>query len=239
LLSTSINTVKLILLVCIAAYPFRVLSQQPVESFGPTSFTDAQYNQLEQTFGQHKSILPQFRQQILIALSYYPELKNIRLEFRTRHTRTPLQTIPATSSIFKKANTRKYIITISDSTMDMLTPMLLKNLDFNAQVGVLGHELGHVSDFDRKNTLGLLMTGAKHVSSKWIDRFEYSTDSICIAHGLGYQLLAWSMSVRKALNSSNYDGADNVEKPMMRERYMNPSTIRKKIAENPLYKKAG
>jgi len=213
-----------------------VFSQVPFKLFTSNGLTDNEYNQLEQAFGQHKIILPQFRQQILIALSYFPELKNISIEFRIKHTRTPLQTIPNTISIFKKSHARKYIITISDSTMGMLTPILLKNLNFNAQVGVLGHELSHVSDFNNKHTLGLLTTGIKHISSKWIDRFEYRTDSICIAHGLGYQLLEWSMAVRKAMNSPDYDGADNVEKPMLRERYMNPSTIIKRIELNPIYK---
>ena len=215
-----------------------VFSQAPFRSFTATGLTDNDYNQLEQAFGQHKTIPPQFRRQILIALSYFPELKNITIEFRIKHTRTPLQTKPNAISIFKKSDARKYIITISDSTMGMLTPILLKNLNFNAQVGVLGHELSHVSDFNNKNTTGLLATGIKHISSTWIDRFEYRTDSICIAHGLGYQLLEWSMSVRKAMNSLDYDGADNVEKPMLRERYMNPSTIRKRIELNPLYKTA-
>jgi len=223
-------------LACLLTFSNFTFPQQPVKLFTSTSFTEAEYDQFQQTFGQHKTIPLQFRRQILIALSYYPGLKNISVDFRTRHARTPLKTVPAVVSIFKKSQARKYIITISDSTMGMLTPILLKNLNFNAQVGVLGHELSHVADFDNKNTLGLLATGIKHLSSKWIDRFEYRTDSICIAHGLGYQLLDWSMSVRRAMKSANYDGADNVEKPMMRERYMNPATIMKKIALNPLYK---
>jgi hypothetical protein len=108
-------------------------------------------------------------------------------------------------------------------------------MNFNAQVGVLGHELGHVSDFIHRTFISLAMSGVKHISSKYIDRFEYMTDGICIAHGLGYQLLSWSEFVRKTLHTDNYDGADNIDKPMMHERYMNPTTIRAKIAANPKY----
>jgi len=74
----------------------------------------------------------------------------------------------------------------------------------------------------------------RNVSTKYIDRFEFRTDSICIAHGLGYQLLAWSSFVRQKMHRKNWDGSDNVHQTMEKERYMNLSTIRKRIAENPI-----
>src|SRR4051794_22328304 len=153
-------------------------ARQPVKTFIPDSFTSDGYKQLQQTFGQKKVIPVQFRQQILIALSYFPELKDIAIDFRIRHNRTPLTTIPGTMSVFKNSWKRKYIITISDSTIDTLSTILLKQFGFNAQVGVLGHELSHVADFNHQTTMGLLDNGINHISSKWIDRFEYRTDSI-------------------------------------------------------------
>jgi hypothetical protein len=117
----------------------------------------------------------------------------------------------------------------------MLKPILFQNLPFNAQVGVIGHELGHVLDFSSMITLGVVKHAARSVSSTYVDHFEYRTDSICIAHGLGYQLLSWSSYVRKAMHKENWEGADNVHKPMMRERYMNPATIKKRIDLLPLY----
>ena len=115
-------------------------------------------------------------------------------------------------------------------------PILLKNMDFNSQVGVIGHELSHISDFISKNSFGLMRVGVGNLSQKFLDRFEYRTDSICIAHGLGYQLLSWSIFVRKALHYQNWDGADNIDKgPMVRERYMNPLTIKRRISNLPMY----
>ena len=114
-------------------------------------------------------------------------------------------------------------------------PIVFQNLPFNAQVGVIGHELGHIIEFSSMATVKIMEHAAQNVSSKYIDHFEFKTDSICIAHGLGYQLLAWSTYVRQAMHKDNWDGADNVHKPMMRERYMNPSTIKKSINQLPLY----
>lgn len=36
-------------------------------------------------------------------------------------------------------------------------------------------------------------------SKKQVDKFENRTDHICINHGLGFQLLDWSKSVRQNL----------------------------------------
>ena len=111
-------------------------------------------------------------------------------------------------------------------------------MDFNAQIGVLGHELSHVYDFSHQSLWSLIGSAIGHLSSSYIDRFEYRTDSICIAHGLGYQLLAWSSFIRRTLHTENYDGSDNIDMPVMnRERYMNPATILARIALDPQYPK--
>jgi hypothetical protein len=117
----------------------------------------------------------------------------------------------------------------------MLMPILFQNLPFNAQIGVIGHELGHVIEFSSMVMPKIVEHAASSVSSKYVDHFEYKTDSICIAHGLGYQLLEWSMYVRQTMHKDNWDGADNAHDPMTRERYMNPSTIKKRINQLPLY----
>ncbi len=168
--------------------------------------------------------------QFLTAFSHFPELGQTAIRVRIKHSRSPLSTRPAWSTIFRRSSKRIYIITISDSTIKHLTPILFKNLDYNAQVGVLGHELSHVSDFRRMHFFGLMRVGVGHLSGRYVDRFEFKTDSICIAHGLGTYLLAWSIFVRQALQLNNWGGADNSNiVPVKRERYMNPATIEKRI----------
>ncbi len=209
-------------------------AQQPVMVFSRASFTTPDSLRLLHQFGTNKTLPQGFELQTLIALSYFPELKNTRIEFRVKPTYSLLQTRPVAHGIFSR-RTRHYTITISDSSYWKLEPIRLDPMNFNAQVGVLGHELSHVADFSRRSLGSLIASGIGHLSSRYIDRFEYSTDSICIAHGLGYQLLAWSTFVRSMLHTDNYDGADNIDRPMMHERYMNPSTIKARIARNPIY----
>lgn len=212
-------------------------AQKPVEAFKHSDFTADDSLRLLKQYGNNKQLPPKFALQALIALSYYPELKNTAITFVIKPAYSLLQTRPAAHGIFNRT-TRRFTITISDSSYWKLEPIRLDPMNFNAQIGVIGHELGHVADFSKRSFINLAMSGVKHISSKYIDRFEYMTDSICIAHGLGYQLLAWSRFVRATLHTDNYDGADNINKPMMHERYMNPPTIIAHMKKMGIYQDA-
>ena len=218
--------------VCLSVFIF---AQEPTRVFSRDGFSQDYFSELKKKCGTHKTYPLQYEEQILIALSYYPELQNVPIHFRIKEKHTPLSTRSSWPGLLKEEERRDYVITISSSTEEMLMPILFQNLPFNAQVGVIGHELGHIIEFSSMATVKIMEHAAQNVSSKYIDHFEFKTDSICIAHGLGYQLLAWSTYVRQAMHKDNWDGADNVHKPMMRERYMNPSTIKKRINQLPLY----
>lgn len=228
-----VAAISILLLLFVTGY---VIGQHPVEILKHSDFTAADSLALLKEYGNNKQLPEKFALQALIALSYYPELKNTQIAFVVKPAYSLLQTRPKGHGIFCRS-TRRFTITISDSSYWKLEPIRLDPMNFNAQIGVIGHELGHVADFTRRSFINLAWSGVRHISSKYIDRFEYRTDSICIAHGLGYQLLAWSRFVRATLHTDNYDGADNIDKPMMRERYMNPNTIIAHIKAMPIYNK--
>ena len=212
-----------------------IYTQTPKKYFNPDSLTEEYYTALKSEFGKYKSIPASIEKPVLIALSFYPELKETHIRFRIRQRHTPLQTRCTWIGVFKRKEIRDYVITISDSTEPLLTPVLFKNVPFNLQIGVIGHELAHVADFSTYSSLGVIWHGIKNVSPKYIDKFEFKTDSICIAHGLGYQLLVWSENLRKQMKTINWRGPDYAHKPQNTERYMNPATIQQQMKINPLY----
>jgi predicted SprT family Zn-dependent metalloprotease len=182
----------------------------------------------------NKELPAGYEKQVIFALAYFPELRDVAIQFLIKHTHTPLSTRPTFWSIFKKPAKRKYIITISDESVVKLSPILFNNLNDSAQIGVIGHELSHVTDFQKMKFFGFMHLLIKHYSNKYQDRFEYNTDKICIEHGMGHYLLAWSVFVRNALHVKNWRGADNIEeKPTDCERYMNPQTIRSFLDKAP------
>lgn len=209
--------------------------QVPQKSFDPGSLPENYFKELKKEFGKNKRYPPQFEKQILIALSYYPELKNTSILFRSRIRHATAITRSTWPGFFQSPKNREYVISISDSIEPMLMPILFKKLSFNAQVGVMGHELGHVVQYSAMTTLQIVKYILCNISAKYIDRFEYGADAICIVHGLGYQLLEWSSFVRMKMNTVNWDGPDYAHRPKKRERYMNPPTIIKRINEDSLY----
>jgi hypothetical protein len=176
----------------------------------------------------NKEIPAAFEKPILKALSYFPELHDVHIIFRVEKAYTPLSTEPAFTSMFKRKNHRTYIITISNKTADTLTHLLYQNLDFEEQVGIMGHELSHVVDFNNKNFLQSAGNAIGHLSKTFLDKMEYHTDMICIQHGLGKYLEAYSLHVRESMHVHYWRGVDHVDEPnASHERYMNPETIEK------------
>lgn len=188
----------------------------------------ARGDELEDSLRHNKDIPAEFERPILTALSYFPELKDTHIIFRIEKAYTPLTTKPYFTSVFKRKDHRTYIITISNETTDILNRLLFQNLTFEEQVGIMGHELSHVVDFDSKNFPRSVGSGIGHISKKYVDKMEFNTDRICIMHGLGKYLEAYSMHVRQTMHVHNWRGVDFVnEKNETHERYMNPDTIEK------------
>lgn len=235
--STLIKSVKLFIIF----FLFLNISnaQEIVKTFHEDGITAENRLYLKSEFGNFKSIPEEFEDQVLIALSYFPELKNINIKFRIKNRITPLTTRPNLMGIFKNAKKRTYIITISTKSTSYLDAIIFKNLNYNAQIGVLGHELSHVSSY-LNNGFGKMwnIVWIEIFSKKKVNQFEYNTDLNCINHGLGYQLLDWSINVRENLDRVNWLGAVNLTADTKSERYMNPSTIVEILNSHPLYQES-
>jgi len=228
---------KIMCFICVLFLNQKELKAQDfVKNYDEASIDPETIKILRQDFGKQKKTIDAYEKQILIALSYFQELKAIHIKFRLKKRRTPLATRPTFFSMFRSAKKRTYIITISGKSTTYLDTITLKNLRFNAQIGVLGHELSHISDYITKGFGKMLALGKNELFyPKLVDQVEYETDLSCINHGLGYQLLDWSINVRDNLNRTNWLGARNLDKNKNIERYMNPETIKAILKKHPLY----
>jgi hypothetical protein len=163
--------------------------------------------ELREAYGAKKIIPRQFEQAALVALSHYPELKNLHVEFViTEKALFPYASRPKLTDIFLPPLKRRYHIVIADQSKS-LEMVLLKNLPFEAQVGILGHELAHTVCYIGKNTLGVLKTGFWYFWPRFRERFEKDTDRAAIAHGLGKELYSYSIYIRSVegiLKSNNW-----------------------------------
>lgn len=210
-------------------------AQIPVQQFQEADIKLEDY----QEFKTNKKVPKEIEKQALLALSFYPELKDTKIIFRLKKRNTPLTSRPRITSVFRGKKRRAYVITISSKAKEHLSPILFSKLPFNAQVGVLGHEIGHIVYYKEKSSFQLIGLSFKLFNSDFVDSFEFNTDQRTIEHGLGYQLLDWSIFVRKALGVIEWKGASEDLQagnlPEAKQRYMNPQTIKNQIQNLELY----
>jgi len=178
---------------------------------------------------QRNKKLPEgFEEQASKALERFPELRNVPIRFKVKKSFATLKTRPTFISMFMPRGHRTYVIIISNKSADTLAPVLLAHLPYQAQVGIIGHELSHVSDFSKRTRWQCFKIAINHFSPRYMDRLEFNTDLICIRHGLGKELETWSSYIRNTMHTNSWRGADYVYKgDINHERYMNPSTIEK------------
>ncbi|OBX25222.1 hypothetical protein A9996_10855 [Gelidibacter algens] len=156
-------------------------AQKVVHTFYKESITKKEISNLKSSYGNNKTILKDFETQTLKALSYFPELKDIKIKFRLKNRTTPLATRPSFFSLLRSAKNRTYIITVSKQSNAELDTIALKNLKFNAQIGVIGHELSHISDYLNRGFLKMNSIGLDIIfSKKRIDALEFNTALITV-----------------------------------------------------------
>jgi hypothetical protein len=213
--------------------------QTITKSFNSNIFDSCYVANILDRYGYKKTIPKEYQAQIATTLLYFPELKDVRITFRQSDFSSPLLAKPTVfSALVRTARKRHYIIGISDSSF--LEPIIFRNLPLDAQIGVLGHELSHISEFIKRDRIGLMSIAIGHFSRKYLDRIEYDADCRTIDHGLGYQLLAWSEYVRLAyalnmVGLKNIENITDVTEHNPRERYMFPETIKKNLNHHPIY----
>ncbi|NOZ45481.1 MAG: hypothetical protein GXO79_01725 [Chlorobi bacterium] len=177
-------------------------------------------------YGKNKKLPKGFELQTLLALSHYPELKNIKIDFIYRRAIIPLSSRPRLFSLLRKKKNRKYKVIISSKSNKAMENVLVKNLPFNAQIGIIGHELAHSIYYQDKNFFNIIAIGALYVFPEFRSEFEKNTDKRTILYGLGWQLLEYADYVRNLPELSNKNNY------WMDKYYLNPQEIKKVIQDN-------
>ncbi len=196
------------------------------------TITDDQLQELKKQYGKNKKYSAEYEKLVLPALSFFPQLKDYRISFKVRNHGAPLSTRPSFGSMIRHARKRTYMVFISADTTTEWKAIQLNRVPVMAQLGIIGHELSHIIEFKEKNTFGLIGLGINHVSTKYMNKFEFQADSICISQGMGDYLLVWATHAREAFGAPDPQQLDvKGEMYNYRERYMSPATIRRYMEE--------
>ncbi|MBU2927164.1 hypothetical protein KO515_02880 [Winogradskyella psychrotolerans] len=133
-------------------------------------------------------IIPEdIRENVETALDYYPELKTINIEFRFKKNikKSTMQARPTFGSFFKSRKHRNYVILISEKFKIADQEFLTRHIPNDIFIGWIGHELGHVMDYQDRNKLNLIWFGLKYLlSQNHIIEAERAADSFAVTHGM-------------------------------------------------------
>ena len=185
------RTIIHVLCLIISFWPYysKVAGQNKIYKVFEKSEWQQYYDSLNTNFSSNKKFIKEFELQSLIALSYYPELKDVPITFRYLDIKTTMEVRPEFFSAIKNHN-RRYVIFIGTNTHK--EGVLLNEVPFNAQIGVIGHELAHIMDFEQRSVKSLFLLGLNYVTLRNHAKYEKSIDALTIKRGLGWQTLEFA-----------------------------------------------
>ncbi|MGF1586635.1 MAG: hypothetical protein ACFCUM_15020 [Bacteroidales bacterium] len=144
-------------------------------------------------FGKNKNIPFEIREATLKALSFYPQLKNVKIDFEfSRNIRKSfMQAQPRYTTMYGLRRWRSYLVKVSREFTLNGTEVPVHKLPENVLIGWIGHELGHIMDYLRKNNWSMILFGISYFTSKsFIIMAERAADTYALDHGLGKYILA-------------------------------------------------
>ncbi|WP_375443465.1 hypothetical protein [uncultured Fibrella sp.] len=129
---------------------------------------------------------------VLMALSFYPELKNVAIQFVFKQAikSSVMQAQPVFSSLLNSRKNRSYRINISALFKLTHTAIPIHQLPDAIMIGWIGHELGHIMDYQQRSNMGMVGFGLGYVlSSAYVKKVEQLADQYAVQHGLGHYLI--------------------------------------------------
>lgn len=143
-------------------------------------------------FKSHKEIPKVIETNVLKALSYYPELKqvNIRFVFKQHINKSVMQARPIALTLLRKKEKRVYQINISALFQLTNTAIPIHHLPDEVMIGWIGHELGHIMDYEQRSTWSIIGFGIAYLfSNKFIQKAERTADTFAVEHGIGRYII--------------------------------------------------
>jgi len=161
------------------------------------------------------------------ALAHYPQLKDTKIEFRFKKNikKSTMQARPTFGSFFKSRKNRHYVILISEKFKIADKEFLTRHIPDAIFIGWIGHELGHIMDYQNRSKLNLIWFGLKYVfSQNHIVEAERAADSFAVAHGMeDYILKTKDFILNNADITQSY-------KDRIKKYYLSPEEIMELVA---------
>ncbi|XCF04870.1 hypothetical protein ABI125_09025 [Tamlana crocina] len=172
---------------------------------------------------ESKHKIPQhIKKEVKTALSYFPELNDVHIEFKFKRNikKSTMQAQPQFASFFKSKKHRSYVILISETFKISDKTFLTKNIPSDIFIGWIGHELGHIMDYQNRSNINLIGFGIKYlISQNHIVEAERTADTYAVQHGMGEYILKTKNFIL------NHADITPIYKARIKKYYLSPEEI--------------
>ena len=144
-------------------------------------------------YRHNKEIPAAIEKNVLKALSYYPELKDAKISFtfKTNIKTSVMQAQPVFTTLLQKRAKRRYRINISAHFKLIHCDMPISQIPDEVMIGWIGHELGHILDYEQRSNTGIISFGYQYLfSPTYVKEAERVADTYAVERGLGNYILA-------------------------------------------------
>lgn len=160
--------------------------------------------------------------EVKTALTYFPQLESINIEFKFKENikKSTMQARPSFGSFFRSKKNRKFVILISETFKISDKKFRTRDIPSNILIGWIGHELGHIIDYQHRSKFNLIWFGIKYLlSENHIVDAERAADAYAVYHGMeDYILITKDFILNHAQINESY-------KERIKKYYLSPEEI--------------
>lgn len=188
-------------------------------------------------FRNGKEIPPEIEKNVLKALSFYTELKttSIHFIFKAKIKTSVMQAQPVFTTLLLKRKSRRYRINISEHFKLINSQMPIVEIPDDVMIGWIGHELGHILDYEGKSSGEIVSFGYHYLfHPDFVKHAEMVADFLAVERGMGHYIVA---TKRFILDHAQLPQA---YKDKIRRLYLSPDVIVeqvKKLEEKKMQQK--
>ncbi|MHA7056923.1 hypothetical protein ACWGOQ_0006865 [Aquimarina sp. M1] len=180
------------------------------------------FSQNSNTLIENKIIPDGIQKEVLIALSHYPELEEVYIEFKIKPSlkKSFMKAQPRFSSLLKSKSKRKYVILMSETFKVDDLELKFKDVPPRVLIGWIGHELGHILDYHQRSSLNLIFFGLKYwLSKNYIREAERVADTYAVTHSMKDYILETKKFIL------NHSSLSEKYKARIKQLYLSPDEI--------------
>lgn len=184
----------------------------------------------------NNKIIPKIlRERVKVALDFYPQLKDVCIEFKVKKNikKSTMQARPTFDSFFKTKRNRKYLILISKKFKISDREFSTLDIPDDIFIGWIGHELGHIMDYQNRSRWNLIWFGIQYLfSENHIIDAERAADRFAVQHNMEDYILKTKNFIL------NHADITEVYKNRMKRYYLSPEEIMLLVKERDTVKES-